>query len=79
MATDQFIDLIRDAVIENWPRITNKEQLLEDLYQSSSPIEYWVFMYTGKSYEINDNPFHVSSHLADRIEIRKMETSYVAF
>ena len=78
-ATDEFIDLVRDAVIENWPRITDKEQLLEDLYQSGSPIEYWIFKYTNKSYEINDNPFHVSRELAERIEVRKMDTSYVAF
>lgn len=78
-STDQFIDLVRDAVIENWPKITDKEALLEDLYQSSSPIEYWVFKYTNRSYEINNKPFHVSSQLANRIEVRKMDTSYVAF
>lgn len=77
--TDQFIDLVRDAVIENWPNLTDKEALLEDLYQSSSPIEYWVFKYTNRSYEINNKPFHVSTQLANRIEVRKMDTSYVAF
>lgn len=78
-STNQFIDLVRDAVIENWPYLTDKEALLEDLYQSSSPIEYWVFKYTNRSYEINNKPFHVSSQLANRIEVRKMDTSYVAF
>ena len=77
--TDQFIDLIRQAVIDNWDNIPDKAQLLEDLYHSNSPIEYWVFKYTARSYEINEHPYHLKPQLVDEVEVRRMGTSYIAF
>ncbi len=77
--TEKFIDLVRDAVIFNWPKIKDKQALLDDLYQSDSPIEYWVFKYTSKSYVIDDSPFHLSGELANQVYLEKMDTSYIAF
>lgn len=40
--TDAYIDLIRDAVIDNWQYVPDKTTLLSTLFHSDSPIEFWV-------------------------------------
>ena len=77
--TTSFIDEIRNAVIENWPNIQNKELLLSSLFHASSPIEFWVIQYGKRGYELQPRPNTIDVLRANDIEIRKHETSYVAF
>lgn len=77
--TDAFIDKIRDAVIENWPSIQNKDKLLEALFHSDSPIEFWVITYGKSNYAIQTVPTTIERKHANDVTVRKMETSYVAF
>lgn len=77
--TDQFIDLIRDAVIANWCNIDNKEALFAALYHSDSPIEFWVVKYGNKGYTVNTTPTTIDFSRVNEVEIRKHQTSYVAF
>lgn len=77
--TDNYIDLIREAVIENWPNIQRKEDLFAALYHSDSPIEFWVIKYSKKEYSVNTNPTSIDFSRVDDVEVKKFQTSYVAF
>ena len=77
--TDAFIDLIRDAVIENWPNIKNKEQLLSDLFHNDSPIPFWVVTYQNRGYILKTVPQTIDVSKAKDVTVRKYQTSYVAF
>ena len=77
--TDAYIDLIRDAVIQNWPNVQNKSSLLSALFHSDSPIEFWVVTYERRGYTLKTSPQTIEIHRADDVTVEKMETSYVAF
>lgn len=77
--TDGYIDLIRDAVIKNWPNVTDKPNLLSALFHSDSPIEFWVITYNKNGYTLKTEPATVEVSRAQDIIIRKYQTSYVAF
>jgi len=78
--TDQYIDLIRDAVIQNWGNVQDKEKLFDYLFHADSPIEYWVYEYKSNGrYKLNCVPMKVGHKDVQSIEIRKYQTSYVAF
>ena len=78
--TDQYIDLIRDGVIDNWINVHDKEKLFDYLFHADSPIEYWVYEYkTNNRYKLNCAPMKVGHKDVPSIEIHKYQTSYVAF
>ena len=77
--TDAYIDLIRDAVIENWSNVSNKEQLLSNLFHSNSPIDFWVVTYSNTGYSLKTTPQTVDAARAKEITVSKLQTSYVAF
>lgn len=77
--TDEYIDLIRNAVIDNWSHISDKEELLRNLYHADSPIEYWVYEYTNTSFKLNTHPVKINSSLAQQIKVAKYQTSFIAF
>ncbi len=78
--TEEFIDLIRDKVIENWGWVENKEALVEKMFQMNSPIRYWVYEYkaSGK-YVLYLNPPCVDMNKVHQITVSKYQTSYIAF
>lgn len=77
--TDAYIDMVRDAVIQNWPNVQNKDKLLSALFHSDSPIEFWVVTYERRGYSLKTTPQTVEIHRANDVVVKKMETSYVAF
>lgn len=77
--TDAYIDLIRDAVIENWGNVRNKTTLLSALFHSDSPIEFWVVTYGNSGYSLKTKPQTIDMSRADDVTIGKYQTSYVAF
>ncbi len=77
--TDAYIDLIRDAVIENWMNVPNKVTLLSTLFHHDSPIEFWVITYTDSYYDLKTTPQTIDINRANDITVRKYQTSYVAF
>ena len=77
--TDQFIDLIRDAVISNWKNVPNKTTLLSALFHSDSPIEFWVVTYDNKGYTLKTKPQTIDMSRANDVTVGKYQTSYVAF
>lgn len=77
--TNEYIDLIRDAVIKNWPYIKDKKRLLSQLYHEDSPIEFWVVKYTQDKFCVNCTPFHLGDVDFESITIAKDRTSFIAF
>ncbi len=77
--TDNYIDLIRDAVIENWNNVKNKTTLLSALFHSDSPIEFWVITYGNRGYTLKTKPQTIDMSRADNVTVGKYQTSYVAF
>lgn len=77
--TDEYIDLIRDAVIENWSNITDKPTLLSALFHCNSPIDFWVVTYNSNGYTLKTEPTTVEVDRAQDIVVKKYQTSYVAF
>ena len=81
VATDRYIDLIRDEVIINWAKKTDEEKtsILMEAYQETSPIPYWVFTYTTSSCKLDTNPYKISMTDVMHVELRKYQTSYIGF
>lgn len=77
--TDQYIDLIRDAVIANWRNVRNKTTLLSALFHSDSPIEFWVVTYGNYGYTLKTKPQTIDMSRANDVTVGKYQTSYVAF
>lgn len=77
--TDEYIDLIRDAVIENWNNVNNKTSLLSALFHSNSPIEFWVVTYKKNGFELKTEPPTIDMKRAKDVTVCKYKTSYVAF
>jgi len=77
--TDEYIDLIRDAVISNWKNVQNKTSLLSALFHSDSPIEFWVVTYTNTGYTLKTKPQTIDMRRVGDVTIGKYQTSYVAF
>ena len=77
--TDAFIDLIRDAVIENWGNIEDKPSLLSAMFHSDSPIEFWVVTYKNNGYKLSTKPQTIEISRANDVTVEKHQTSYVAF
>lgn len=77
--TDDFIDQIRNAVIDNWNSINDKIELFQNLYHANSPIDYWVVEYTKKSIAINAQPTKITADQANKVTVEKYQTSYIVF
>lgn len=79
VTTDQFIDLIRDAVIYNWQNVADKTTLLSALFHADSPIEFWVVTYTNRGYNLTTKPQTIEVGRAKDVVVEKYQTSYIAF
>lgn len=77
--TDAYIDLIRDAVIDNWKNVRNKTTLLSALFHSDSPIEFWVVTYGNNGYSLKTKPQTIDMSRANDVTVGKYQASYVAF
>ncbi len=77
--TDEYIDLIRDAVIENWSNVEDKAKLLSLMFHKDSPIEFWVATYRKRGYKLQTEPPTVDKSRADEVYLRKHEGSFIDF
>ena len=85
--TNEFVDLIRDAVIKNWAYVEDKVQLFEDLCQSSSVIPFWVYEYRSGAKKSSakyatrliTNPLILDKRSIDQIGLQKHKTSSIGF
>ena len=54
--TNEFIDVLRDAVINNWNKRKDKKEVLSAAFQDNSPIPFWVVTYGAHGYSLNSSP-----------------------
>jgi len=76
---DAYYDLLRDAVIENWPNVANKVTLLAEMFHSNSPIPFWVINYTNTGYSVETEPDTIDEGRVDDIVVEKYRDAFVAF
>ena len=76
---DEFYDLMRDAVIENWPNIFDKTPLLATMVHANSPIPFWVINYNNNGYTVETIPETVDESRVKDIEVEKYRDCFVAF
>jgi len=77
--TDEYIDLLRGAVIDNWEHVENKQTLFGTLFHSNSPIEFWVVTYRKRNYTLNITPPNIDMSRVDDITAIRYKKSYVDF
>ena len=79
--TDEFIDLIRTEVIDEWStkNIEEREGIVGNGFQVSSPIDYYVInIKSDYSFKLSE-PHKANYFSVDDITLEKYGTSYVAF
>lgn len=76
---DEFYDLLRDAVINNWPNIKDKKSLLATMFHAKSPIPYWIINYSNKGITVEVFPEKVDETRANDIKVEKYRDCFVAF
>ena len=77
--TDKMIDLIRNAIIDNWPNVNNKTALLQNLFHDESPIKFWVVNYNKGGYTLQTKPSTIDMSKANEVVVKKYKTSYITF
>lgn len=80
--TNQYIDLVRDAVIERWSVMTDKEKdkFLYKVYQTDSPLDYWIYSFQKRGkFILCTNPPYIRRSAYSRVTIDKIAGQYLGF
>lgn len=80
--TNEYIDLIRDAVIERWNTITQdcKDSFLYKVYRTDSPLDYWIYSFQKKGkFILCTNPPYIRRSAYSRVSIEKIAGQYLGF
>lgn len=78
-AVDEYIGLIRAQVISHWTQLPNKKHVLDKMYNTDSPIDYWIVKYVGNGYELNTSPRYIKKDDINRVELRPDASCFVGF
>jgi len=77
-----YYDKFRDYVIDDWNTYFDtpyKQDLLNSLYQSNSPVEFWVVSFYSHGYRLDTKPQTVDLVRAKDIELRPHGKSNIHF
>ena len=77
--TNEFIDVLRDAVIENWNMRNDKRDVLSAAFQDNSPIPFWVVTYDTHGYSLNISPVCINLSRSNEVIASKQAGQYVTF
>ena len=77
--TNEFIDVLRDAVIENWNIRNDKRDVLSAAFQDNSPIPFWVVTYGTRGYSLDFSPVCINLSRANEVIALKQAGQYVTF
>lgn len=80
--TSEFIDLVRDAVIERWGTMSeeDKDRFLYKVYQTDSPLDYWIYSFQKRGrFILCTNPPYIRRSSYPRVTISKIATQYLGF
>lgn len=77
--TNDFIDVLRDAVIANWNIRDDKREVLSAAFQDNSPIPFWVVTYGNHGYSLNVSPVCIDLSKSDEVIASKHSGQFVTF
>lgn len=80
--TNEYIDLVRDAVIERWNTMSqeDKDRFLYKVYRTDSPLDYWIYSFQKKGkFILCTNPPYIRKSAYSRVTIRKIAAQYLGF
>lgn len=80
--TNEYIDLVRDAVIERWDTMNQeeKDKFLYKVYRTDSPIDYWIYNFQKKGkFIICTNPPYIRKSSYSKVTIEKIAGQYIGF
>jgi hypothetical protein len=77
--TNEFIDVLRDAVINNWNKRKDKKEVLSAAFQDNSPIPFWVVTYGAHGYSLNNSPVCINLSRSNEVIASKHSGQYVTF
>lgn len=77
--TNEFIDLLRNAVIKNWQQRRDKRDVLAAAFQNTSPIEFWVVTYVRSGFVLDTKPVCIDLSRSDDVVLEKNAGQFVKF
>lgn len=80
--TNEYIDLVRDAVIDRWAIMSQeeKDEFLYMVYRTDSPLDYWIYSFQKKGkFVLCTNPPYIRRSAYPRVTIEKIAGQYLGF
>lgn len=80
--TSEYIDLVRDAVVERWSTMTNedKDRFLYKVYRTDSPLDYWIYSFQKRGkFILCTNPPYIRRSAYSRVNVDKIAGQYLGF
>lgn len=82
LVTNEYIDLVRDAVVERWSSMTNeeKDRFLYKVYRTDSPLDYWIYSFQKRGkFILCTNPPYIRRSSYSRVSVDKIAGQYLGF
>lgn len=82
VVTNEYIDLIRDAVLERWGNMSQEEKdiFLYRVYRTDSPLDYWIYNFQKRGRNILcTNPPYIRRSEYPSVSLRKIAGQYLGF
>lgn len=81
-STNQFIDLVRDEVLNHWALMSQEEKdtFLYNVYRTDSPLDYWIYSFQKRDkFILCTNPPYIRRSSYPRVTIRKIASQSIGF
>jgi len=82
VVTNEYIDLVRDAVIERWEVMSDeeKEAFLYKVYRTDSLLDYWIYNFQKKGkFILCTNPPYLRKSAYSKVSMEKIANQYIGF
>lgn len=80
--TNQYISLVRDAVVSRWQEMTHdeKDEFLYKVYRTDSPLDYWIYSFQKRGrFILCTNPPYIRRSSYDRVTVQPIASQYIGF
>lgn len=80
--TSEYIDLVRDAVVDRWASMNNEEKdcFLYKVYRTDSPLDYWIYSFQKRGkFILCTNPPYIRRSAYARVTVDKIARQYLGF
>lgn len=82
LVTNEYIDLVRDAVVERWNTMNqeDKDAFLYKVYRTDSPLDYWIYSFQKRGkFILCTNPPYIRRSAYSKVTIKKIAGQYIGF